>query len=813
MNRIDMKYIYIIVIFCISISAFGQSKKAFLEAASEAEINDNYYAALTYYNEALEFDRDDPDVLFRSAEAARQWNALTTAERKYSKLIDTLNAQDYPDARYYLAEVRQKLGKYEDAKIDYELYLSENEGEDEMLTAKAQKEIASVNWAISMQGKEDVGFKVEILGGDINSPYSDFGAIKVDEDIYYSSLRYEETDPEEKPSKLLSKILKAEGGTGAEMIDDEINMESKLVAHTAFNLDNSRLYYTLCEYISAADLRCDIYFRELNDDGTMGGAISIGTMVNDSSHTSTQPNIATDLTSGKETLYYVSDREGTKGNLDIWSAEIKSDGTAGAPVNIADINTAQNDITPYFHNSSKMLYFSSRGLMTLGGYDIFSSQQTSDGFSTPDNMGMPANSSFDDVYYTINVEENEAYFSSNRTGSQYVDSQQEACCFDIYRADIEEVELILNGLTFDKVTSRELLGATVTVLDANTGEEVGMKLNDLSNEHIIALRKNRDYIVIGAKESFYPDTIELSTRGITESDTIIRQLYLDSDLYRLDVTTFDLKTRAALAGATVTLVDVSGETPNVVSVNKLGNDFSFLLNPNKKYKILANKPEYQEATLFISTMAADNPDGKWIKKEMYLLKPELDTYLPLALYFDNDEPDKNSRSTTTDKVYSDLYNNYVVRKSVFKDEYGSANTDESFNSTDGEIDAFFDGEVVSGYSKLQTMLGVLVKELDLGQRVKISIRGYASPRFEPKYNLVLGQRRVASVKNEMLNFAGGVLRKYINSGQLQVIDVSFGEELAPDRVDDSISNKKLSIYSPEASKERRVEIISVTKNK
>ena len=807
-----MRKIYIFLFLSISLTAFGQSKKAFLEAATKAELNDNYFAALSYYDEALKYNGEDEDVLYKSANAARQWEALTTAERKYSKLIDTLNSQTYSDARFYLAQVRQKLGKYDEAKMDYELYLSENKDDDEKLTAIANMELKALEWSVSQAENADQGFKIEILGGDVNSPYSDFGAIKVDEDLYYSSLRYEETEPDEKPSKLISKILKSEDGGSGEIIDDDINMDMKPVAHTAFNLDHSRMYYTLCEYKTEAALRCDIYFRDMNPDGTMSDAMIIGTEINDSSHTSTQPNIATDPITGEETLYFSSDREGGKGNLDIWYAKINSDGTVGTPTNAGSINTTQNDITPFYHNNSDMLYFSSRGYMTLGGYDIFSTQITPTGFASAENVGMPANSSYDDVYFTLNAGEDEAYFSSNRLGSQYIDTQKEACCFDIYRADIDDVNLLLNGLTFDKLTNRELAGAMVTVIDAITGKEIGAVTNDEGNEHIIPLRKNKEYIVIGNKDKYYPDTILLSTKGMTVSDTVIRKLYLDSDYYAVDVYTYDVITEVALNGAIVTLTDITDPSnPNVVQVNPLSNDFHFLLDPNKQYNIVANRSEYIEETVIISTMPGVNNE-RIIRKDVYLLKPELDTYLPLSLYFDNDEPDKNSRSSLTDKVYSNLHRDYMNRKSVFNAEYSNGASDGDRANAENKMESFFTSKVDSGYIKLQTMIGVLVKELQLGQRIEISIRGYASPRFEPKYNLVLGQRRVASVKNDMLNYQGGILRPFVNSGQLKVIDVSFGEELAPSNINDNIGNEKLSIYSPEASKERRVEIISVTKN-
>ena len=46
-------------------------------------------------------------------------------------------------------------------------------------------------------------------------------------------------------------------------------------------------------------------------------------------------------------------------------------------------------------------------------------------FATPVNLEAPVNSSFDDVYYTLNDKGTEAYFSSNRIGSLFLDESFE----------------------------------------------------------------------------------------------------------------------------------------------------------------------------------------------------------------------------------------------------------------------------------------------------------------------------------------------------------------------------------------------------
>ena len=123
---------------------------------------------------------------------------------------------------------------------------------------------------------------------------------------------------------------------------------------------------------------------------------------------------------------------------------------------------------------------------------------------------------------------------------------------------------------------------------------------------------------------------------------------------------------------------------------------------------------------------------------------------------------------------------------------------------------FFEGEVVGGYDKLKRFMRALKKELELGRSLEIAIKGYTSPIADTRYNLALGQRRVSSVANEILNYEGGHFRKYVQNGSLIITDISFGEETSPEDVSDKISDMSQSVYGLGASKERRVQIVKIT---
>ena len=73
------------------------------------------------------------------------------------------------------------------------------------------------------------------------------------------------------------------------------------------------------------------------------------------------------------------------------------------------------------------------------------------------------------------------------------------------------------------------------------------------------------------------------------------------------------------------------------------------------------------------------------------------------------------------------------------------------------------------------------------------------------------QRRISSIKNHFRKFAGGAFYEYLLSRQLIITEEPFGESQSS-AVSDNLSDKKSSIYSVEASSERRIEIIEIRKN-
>ncbi len=805
-----LQFLLMLLFLAVCGQMYGQSpsKRQVIQKAEEALASKNYYGAMILYDQALEYDENDVDVLFKSAEAARQFNAYSRAAYKYQYLLDSLKDDSHPIALFWLANMQQRMGKYDESRKNYNLYLSEYGGMDSLMTLKANKEVASLNFAEKQLKETKDYIQVNKLEA-VNTPSSEVAGNLFMEDFYFSSMKFKETRTDKQPARDISKILKKNKDGVVEVVPGYLNERQDLISNSSINPAGNTIYYTVCKFINDSDIRCEIYKSDIDINGILTNEVKLSEPINMEGYTSTQPHITVDKNSGKELLYFVSDRPGGHGELDIWYSLMDPKFGFSEPVNIKEINTPNNEITPFYNPESDFLFFSSDGRESLGGYDVYKVIKINDAYGTVIPAGIPINSSYNDIYYVEKTDGSVAYLSSNREGSFFLDSYFEACCYDIYELKMEKIDLNLNALTFDKITGRPLNEATVTLYDADTGIELGKVTNMLENDHKFPLAVDRNYLIVAEREFYYPDTINLSTIGLTKSDTIVKKHYLETDKIILDVFAFTKVGKNPLDSVTVTLIDLTDPTASkVVRFNPLSNDFVFYLDKDRQYKIIGTKDGYTEGEEHIDTRGMKK--SGWIKKELYLDRFSLPDLLPLALYFDNDLPDRRSSSSVTKSNYGDLIEDYMNKKEEYKQKYSANLGQEEKVEVMKLYENFFEGDVKGGYDQYKLFLSVLKQELEAGNKVELFIKGYASPRAESKYNLKLSNRRVYSVKNEML-YSDPALMQYYKKGSLIINDISYGKLLAPPNVSSSLKDERNSIYNIDAAKERRIEILRVSR--
>ncbi len=193
---------------------------------------------------------------------------------------------------------------------------------------------------------------------------------------------------------------------------------------------------------------------------------------------------------------------------------------------------------------------------------------------------------------------------------------------------------------------------------------------------------------------------------------------------------------------------------------------------------------------------------------------ELNDYLPVTLYFHNDEPNPRTRATTTKLTYEETYAAYRALLDVYQKEVGRALKGEEAEDAVYEVDEFFSFYVDKGMDHLRQFADLLLVELEKGYSIRLTIKGFASPRAKSDYNVNLTSRRINSLVNYLKTAKDGAFLPYIesradNHATLTFEEVPFGEYQADKEVSDELDDRQASIYARGARLERKIEVLSV----
>lgn len=804
----------ILLLVGLSQSAWSQyaTYKGTLKAAIDAEIAEDYNAAYHYYKQLIEFDRDPERYHYKAALNAMKLKAYVTADEHLEHLDSIELDEPFTDLNYYRAVAAHHRGKYDESLVFYNLYVSEEEA-DSVKVEDARENMESVEWALYQ--KPDTLVEIEHLGESINSSYSDFAAATIEDKrfLYSTDRALIMRDDYETRRKISHIYYSPDGETGSEL-PGEINHKDRHSSNVAFTKDRTRMYYTVCEFIEGStEIRCDLYTRQfMPDSAYYGPAEKLPEPINLAGFTTTQPNVGIDSL-GDQLLFFASDRPGGDGGMDIWYARIEDDSTFSEPINLDTLNTEDDEWTPFLHEWDQDLYFSSDGYLGFGSLDVYKVAWNNGDPDQPSNLGAPVNSSFDDVYFALSQDGEYAYMASNREGSYYLDSELEACCFDLYKAHFNPPPMELLASAYDKFDSLDLFGSTISLIDMTDNVALGSRTGDSWDDYIFNVEHDKDYRLIAEKPGYITDTLDFDTDSLRGVEIMEEKLYLDK-IVPLEVVVYDENTNEPLNGAVVKLFEILDDREILLSETSKDDNhvYNFDLIRGHEYLVFGTKsPLYDTATLDIARVETSPGDSLFKRLDLVQLAiRNLEKVFPLVVYFDNDQPNPRTKKRTTDKSYGELYDNYMSRKTEFIDEY----TDKLGGSEYGdrarkELNTFFDGEVEKGYDKLNYFMDQLLAVLKGGLYVEVSIKGYTSPIAQGDYNLRLGQRRVESLKNEFLRWNDGALQHYVDIGKLVLKEISFGETKAPEGLSDSAMDRRNSVYSPLASKERRVEVIAV----
>ncbi len=204
-------------------------------------------------------------------------------------------------------------------------------------------------------------------------------------------------------------------------------------------------------------------------------------------------------------------------------------------------------------------------------------------------------------------------------------------------------------------------------------------------------------------------------------------------------------------------------------------------------------------------------------KPLYTTLEELNRYLPVRLYFHNDHPNPRTTDTLTNLNYITTYKGYTRLYNEYKREYAKGLKKEEKEDALLDIEDLFSENIDKGASDLALFTPLLIRELDAGKTVTLTVKGFASPLSKSDYNVNLTLRRVSSLINYLSEYENGRILPYINGtaengAKLEFIKVPFGEYQSVKTISDDIKDQRNSIYSPGAALERKIEIIAIQAN-
>lgn len=534
----------VIILMALAMQAFTQTDSVTLSRLSAKDLKKlgnnavtqkDYGTAIDYYKAYLRINKADSKVQYNIAESYRMVRDYESAEKMYLKAYSS-NPEKNALALYYYADMCKSSGKYDKAKEHFAKFNKEYKGSESKLKKQAKKEIAfcdSVKNLINQSQK----FVIQHLDTSINKAHVELSPVAIDEGtLLYASLRTNKkeyyTEGEDSVNIPVRKFYTAKKVGNDWRFEDEYlsgtyNKPGENVGNATFTPDGNKMYYTVCKPNWKGITVCAIFMTE-KLKGEWTEPVKLSKSINNKNYTSTQPAVCIDPVKGNEIVYFISDRPKGKGGLDIWYFVYdKKRKLYKAPKNAGvKINTSKDELTPFFDNETRTLFFSSEGWGGMGGLDIYKVTGDNKKWSPVENLGDPINSGADDIYFSIGKNREEGFFVSNRKGG--VALKNATCCDDIYSyKHTSYVHLYVAGNVKEllKDSKKNLDSALVDVylIDKKVGEPVLVKSvpTDKEGNYKTSLEAGQEYKLVARKPNYINTTSAslISTRNESQDKT------------------------------------------------------------------------------------------------------------------------------------------------------------------------------------------------------------------------------------------------------------------------------------------------------
>jgi len=509
----------------------GQAKRMGNAAIKQGD----YHAAEDYYTQYTKLKPNNAKGAYKLAEAYRINRDYIGAQAWYDKACK-LSGESNPMALFYYGLMLKMNGNCDKAKEQFAKFKKKAGGSKQASDLKKQMkaEITGCDSAIAFT---KLANKVSVthLDTTINKIHVEHSPVMLDTNtLLYSSIRtdkkvYNVQSKEDTTIGAFKKFYTAKKVDGkwtfnGEYDGNDLNKEGFNNTNAAFSADGKRLYFTRCKLNWKNRMICALYLSTKQDDGNWSEPVALDEKINNPKFTSTQPTTSIESVKQNEVVYFTSDRPGGRGGLDIWYIiyDFKKKKYSEPKNAGSKINTAGDEITPYYNGDNRTLFFSSNGWPGLGGLDVFKAKGEMKRFTEPENIGAPINSTNDDIYYTEGKNKEDGFFVSNRKGG-VAPKKSPTCCDDIYSfKKLQYLKLNVEGVVTDEKGNP--LKNTKVSLYTKTGDADPIFIKyvetDAEGKYNTTVEAGNDYKLVYEKEKYLNTTNAFTTKGIITSQVL-----------------------------------------------------------------------------------------------------------------------------------------------------------------------------------------------------------------------------------------------------------------------------------------------------
>lgn len=461
----------------------NRALKAYTEGR-EAYSFVNYSQAEKFLKEATERDEGFIEAFLLLAELYKDMKRFDESARAYDR-IQEIDSLFFIPALYSGGEVHFYRGDFA-RSLDYFQKFMRQKNQQPGMRSDAETYIQNLLFAIDAVNNP-VPFNPVSMGEAINTKYDEYWpAITIDGKLFMFTRQVPSSDRRIGSSgyqeDLYYSVMGDDGWQTAINIGPPLNTPGNEGALT-LSVGGQFIYYTACNRPDGMG-GCDIYYSYHSEKGWTRG-MNPGPPLN-SPYWESQPSISAD----GQTLYFVSNRPGGFGGMDIWISRMTESSGWGEPENAGPvINTPGNEMSPFIHFDGKTLYFSSNGRPCMGGLDLFRTEYDPvNGWCEPENLGYPINTQFDEMGLVINSAGDLAYYSSTINQQMGRDIFSFELPSNMRPVPVSYVE----GRVTDRLTGRKLK-ASYELINLSSQKIVMKSVTDSEGNFLIPLPSGVNY--------------------------------------------------------------------------------------------------------------------------------------------------------------------------------------------------------------------------------------------------------------------------------------------------------------------------------